>query len=256
MVGLHRGAGAVEGPAQHRRQLARRVVAGAEGLHHQPALDVAPQPRHQARTHQRRLAGAGGAEHHHQAGLAQPVDLVEQVQAVADLLVAAEEDAGVLLLEGQQPRIGRAAAVPVEGVGGIEPGGQDSAPQALERLLFLHREVDDLAVGEHPVDRAVVDLDRKEVLAEGAGVGDLHEAPARRHRVPAAQHDDGAAGAQLAVELLLPVASRRDARLGIEIEEDRTMALRGETLLHVGGDGGVFAGVADEDGAHGGRARS
>ena len=95
----------VLGFEQPPREILQRRAAGAEvddlparaGLGHEAELERVEQ----AGAHQRRLAGARGAQHRQEAGRRQPVD--HRIGAV----LAAEEQIGFLAPEGAQAGVGR-----------------------------------------------------------------------------------------------------------------------------------------------------
>ena len=231
-------------------ELAGRVTEGAHRGHDDPAGPVARQARQQAGPGERRLAAAGGAEDHDEPVAAELLQPAEGVDAVADLLVAAEEDGCVLLVEGEQAGVGRAAAVPREGVVRVQAGTAQPVEQPLIAILGIAGDVDDLARGEDRVDVAGPDLDGGDVLAERLGMGDLGEAPVRGHGVLAAQDDECATRPQPRVELDLPVASGGDAVGRVEVEEDRAVPGCLQACPHLQCDRGVPAAVAEEDGTH------
>jgi hypothetical protein len=75
--------------------------------------------------------------------------------------------------------------------------------------------------GEQADHLARPDHHRKERLAQRFGMSDLGEAPARRHRVGAAQHDHGRGALEVAVEVPLPFAPGLDPGLEVGVEEER-----------------------------------
>ena len=91
-----------------------RVVLRAEGGQHDPLALRLAEPRDQAGAEQRRLAGAGFAEHEDAAPAALDAARIGPLDQPPDVVVAAEVDRRVLLVEGQEAGIGRAAGREVE----------------------------------------------------------------------------------------------------------------------------------------------
>ena len=121
---------------------------------------------------------------------------VSTSRALADIVVAAEEDAGVLLLKDVEARVRRAVRIPAKVVGRVESRRAQSAPQPVVRGIAFSQ-AHDLVVQQKRIDGAVVDSDREDALAQRPRLGQLGKAPPRGQRVPAAQDNHRAAAAGL-----------------------------------------------------------
>ena len=246
--------GLVEGLAQRRGKLARRLPPRPEGLHYQPLTAITPQLRHDPGPDQRRLAAARGPQHHDQARMSLAPHAVEQLDALANLLVAAEEDRRVRLVEGAQTGIRRLVGLPLACLRRHDPLDLEAVPEPLVAVVLVRSQIDVLLLGEDRGHLRLlapgIDLEDEEFLALHPGEGDLGEAPLGGEVAVAAQRDHGAAGAQLGVEGALPADAGLDARLRVEVEEDRAVALLLEPGLEFLGRSVVAAAVADEEVAH------
>ena len=81
-----------------------------------------------------------------------------------------------------------------------------------------HR-IDDLQIRKERVNTAIIYPYREDVVTEGFGVCDLSEAPARLHRMLAAENDNRATFLQTIIKILFPIASAGDTIDGIEVQE-------------------------------------
>ncbi len=213
---------------------------------------VESQTGYQAGSNERRLPAPGATQHEQHAAALMAADAAQALQAFTDLSVAPEEDTGVLRLERHEARIRRTPGrgVPTEQICRVEPGGLERSSKALPSCIHTLCQIDDLDRLQDVENLALFHLDREDRFAERARQCDLREAPARGHRRGAAQYDDRATGRQLAIELSLPVSPGRNARVRIEIEEDRlVLVLLGKPLLQLRHNLGVGTRMADEDGA-------
>ena len=240
----------LERGCQGPRELSHGIGAGAEGIQHQPGLPVAPQPRHDSGPNQRRLAAARRPQQHQQRLAAEAAQVVQPVEGLLDLAVAPEIHGRIRLLEGHQAWIGRAAAIPAETGARVETGGQQTARQCAQSAVGIAGEVDRLEAPQHLGKVTGAHLHGEQALAQVAGDPHLPLAPFGGHEVLTDEGDHRPAAAELVVQLPVPVAPRRNAALGIEIQKQRLMAL----LPQPGGQalrpGGIPAAVADENRAH------
>jgi hypothetical protein len=119
----------VAGRHQRLGEFVRRPLAGAEGLDQEPARGVAAQERQEAGAQQRGLAAARGTEQEEQPGTADPPQAGEGVHGGAGVVVAAEEDGGVGLLQRLEAGIGGPGGVVVPHGGRVEPGAAQPLPE-------------------------------------------------------------------------------------------------------------------------------
>src|SRR5688572_1527498 len=176
---------------------------------------------------------------------------VQDVESLSDLGIAPEEKRGVLLLEGEETRVRRSTPIPVGWILRIDTRHGQTALESLEGFLLAQRhEIDDLGIREDRIHVAGRDSQWKDLLTEGAGLGDLRETPFRLHRVLGADHHQRAADPQLPIQLLFPIASALEPRRGIEIQEERTMTQRLQPSHETFAELVVDTAMADENGAH------
>ena len=225
--------GPVERLGQGPRERARRLSARQERADHEPAV-VAAQLRHEPRAGQRGLAAARGAQDRHQARIALALGAAEQLETLAHLVSAAEEDRRVRLVEGAEARIRRIVGSPFAVLLGRDPLDLEAVEEPPVALLRVGAQIDELLLGEdrghlRPLAPGV-DLEHEQLLALHPRERDLGEAPLRGQVGVGAERDHRAAGAQLGVERSLPAHPGLDALLRVEVEEDRAMSL----LLELG----------------------
>src|SRR5262249_33225852 len=178
-----------------------------------------------------------------------PEQWVELVQKLIDLLVAAVEHGGVVVFERSEPGIGRAAAVPHEGVTRVE-SLPERARQLRVRRFAVSTDVDPLDVVEQRMPFLAAHEQREDRLLARPRERELGEAPSRLAALRAADEHDARSAFELGVELLLPVPARRNAVVGIEVEKQRLKA-GGAHVLDDPPNGVVGgAAVADEDRRH------
>ena len=203
-------------------QRLERPVAGEHRRQDDPFARHPSQPWQEPCVHQRGLAATGGPDEG-QARAAASERGPQALEQFADLLIASEEHGGILGVERAQTRVRRARRIPRERCGGVEPVQPQRRDEPLEPFLA---QLDRLQVVHELMGRAAVDADREHRHAPGAGQDQLGEAPARLLRSGRVQEHDGVSLSQACVELPLPVASRRDPLLGIEVQEQRLEATR------------------------------
>ena len=231
-------------------ELADGIVPRPERRQHDPVAPVALEPRQHAGAHQRRLARAGGAEQRDQ--FRRPLDAagVEPLDQPPDVVVAAEIDRGILGLERQEARIGRAALVPAEAALRVEGDLGQFAGELGEAALAVGAEVELLDVGGDEALAAGRHDHREDRLAEGTGLGELGEAPLRFEPVRRQHQDDRMGAVDLLVERALPVGAGLDAGVLVDVEEGLVEAVRLEPGHDLGRDLVVEARMGDEDARH------
>ena len=244
----------VLGPADRFRggagELADRVEPRPERRQDDPVALVAGKPRQHASAHQRRLAGAGGAEQgDHVGGAAHPAR-AQPLDQPADVVIAAEIDRGILGLEGEEPGIGGTLPVPGEAALGIQRQLDQFGPELRQPALAVLPEIELLDVGRDEALAAGRDDDREDRLAERARLGEFGEAPFAVEPRRREHQDDGLGAVDLLVERALPVHPRLDAGLLVDVEERLVEAVLSQPRHDVGCDGVVLARMRDEDSRH------
>jgi hypothetical protein len=101
-----------------------------------------------------------------------------------------------------------------------------------------------------------IDDDGEQLLIERAREGVLPQAPARCEPVAGDEEDDRFAARRRLVQRPLPALARRDAALGVEIEEDVVPTLGRQPIAQRHRLEIVGAGMAEEDARHRGSRRS
>ena len=242
----------LERRGQRHGQLVERLDLGPERRHRQPFGGFLPEPGDDARPRQRRLAAARGAEQEHEAGRLASLapQRVQGFERLEDFFAAAEEDCRVRFLKGHEARIRGAFGVPVEDIQRIEPPFQETDLEPAIALLRLGREVDVLNVAEDTARLAGLHLDRKDRLAALPRLHQFRKTPFGGQPVRRQQRNHRLALAQLLIERLLPAAAAFDSRLRVEIEKQRSMALRFQPGLHLRRRWIVGAAVTDEYRGH------
>ena len=175
---------------------------------------------------------------------------MQPVQCLLELPVAPEEHGRIRLLEGHQAWIGRAAAIPAETGARVETGSHQAARQPAQSAVEIGGEINRLEAPQHLGKVTGAHLHGEQTLAQVAGDPHLPLAPFGGNEVLTDQGDNRPAAAELVVQLPVPVAPRRDAGLGIEIQEQRLMALLPQPGCDPLRPQGVFAAVADKNRAH------
>ena len=172
---------AISGQGQGPRQLLARLALGPERGHHQPPPAGTPQPGQHPGPQQGGFAGTRGAEQHQQAGPTQGAAGREPLDQMEALLIPAEVDGSVFLLEGQQAWIGRSGAIPGEAALGGERKCRQLRLELLQARFPFLSQIEHLQIGSR--DRARVCIGRfdhlEDRLAESPGLGELGETPLR-----------------------------------------------------------------------------
>ena len=240
--------GLLEGPGERPGQTLETPASG-EGRRDHPDTGVAftvlrdLQAGQHSGPHQRGLAAARCAEDQDEAlGVVLPAP-VEDAPDPYDLVVAAEEDGGIGLLERLEPRVGPLRAWEVV----LQSFFFQPTPEPLQSFLFAQTgEADELGVLEEvwnpqhgiptldvlyltPVD----DVRRGQqeyglaALPRHHGLG---HAPGGAEPVGRAQHHQGSALAQLLPKLLLPLGAGVYAVIGVRVEEQALVAVAAQGL--------------------------
>ena len=147
---------------------------------------------------------------------------------MADVVIPAEVDGSVFLLEGQQAGIGRTGAIPGEAALGLERDLRQLLLELLQASFPLLTQIEHLQVWSGVLSGVSIGcLDHLEDrLAEEAGTGEFSIAPLGSAPVGAQEDQERLRPLDLAVEGLLPVRPRLNAAVIIEVEKGRL-----ETLL-------------------------
>ncbi len=154
----------------------------------------------------------------------------------ADVVVAAEIDRGILLVEGEETGIWGAAGREVEAA---LPHQRDLGQPPREALQATRLVADEVELLQVVADElvAVRRVDQREDrLAARARLGELGEAPFRIEPIPGQDQDHRLGAVELVIELLLPALPRRDALVLVDVEETLLEALGlqpGEYLLRL-----------------------
>ena len=219
---------ATSGQSQGPRQLLARLALGPERWHHQPPPPGTPQLGKDTGPQQRRLARPGSPEQNQQAGPTQGAAGSEPLDQMPDVVIPAEVDGSVFLLEGEQARIGRSGAIPGEPALGRERDGLQLLPELFQTSCTLLAQIEHLQVGSDArAGIAIGCLDHLEDrLAEEAGTGEFSIAPLGSAPVGALEDQQRLRKLDLAVEGLLPIRPRRDTGMLVEVKKGRV-----ETLL-------------------------
>ena len=233
---------------------ASSLIGSAPGRNGATSAQLRPilaEPRQDSGADQRRFAAARRADHHQQTRLPLALHPRQRLDHLADLVLAAEVDAGVLGVEVIEPGKRGPLRVPVETVPGIEPRGAEAVEEPSIGLIRPDGgQVDHLAVGQDVFDPARTDGDRENRLAQRLRLGDLDEAPSRGHGARAAQNDDRAGELEVSVQLALPVTPCLDPGVGVEVQEERVIAVFLEPTGEVPGDLVILTAMAQEDARH------
>ena len=153
---------------------------------------------------------------------------------MADLLIPAEVDGSVLLLERQQAWTGRPGAIPGEATMGRERDGLQLLPDLLQTSVPLLAQIEHLQVWcDGQAGIAIGGLDHLEDrLAQEAGTGEFSVAPLGSVPVGALEDQQCLGALDLAVEGLLPVRSWRNAAVLVEVEKRGVETLLFQPRLH------------------------
>ncbi len=166
------------------------VVLGPEDRQDDPFALCPLHPRHQAGAQQRRLAGAGLAEHHDEALATLDAARIETLDEPAHIVVAAEIDRRVVLVEGQEAGIGGAAGREIEAALAEQRHLGQPVRQAVEPGLLVLGEVDLLQVVADVLVAVRRDDHREDRLAARPRLGEFGEAPLGIEPVAGQQQDD------------------------------------------------------------------
>ena len=203
-----------------------RIVLRAEGGEDDPLALGLAEPRDEPGTEQRGLAGSGFAEDEDAAPPALDATRVGALDQLANVIVAAEIDRRILLVEGEEAGIGRAAGWEVEAALPRQGDFGEPARETFEAARLIADEVQFLqVVADELVAVGCVDQ-REDRLAAGARLGELGKAPLRIEPVPGEDQDHRLGAVELVVELLFPALPRRDALVLVDVEEALLEALR------------------------------
>jgi len=116
------------------------VKLGAKWREHNPVTLVAFEPGQYAGAKQRGFSRTGGAQHDNHPGPALRPPCVEPLYQSADIIVAAEINCRICLIEGKQPRIGRTRRVPIEPAARINYNlGQFRGKEGQTAFAVLHK---------------------------------------------------------------------------------------------------------------------
>ena len=226
------------------------IVLGPEGRQDDPLAFCPLHPRQQAGAEQRRLAGARFAEHHDEALAALDAARIEPLDEPADIVVAAEVDRRVVLVEREETGIRRAAGREIEAALAEQRHFGQPVRQAFETRLLVVGQVDLLQVVADILVAVRRDDDREDRLAARARLGELGETPLGIEPVAGEQQDHRLGALQLLVEGLFPLGSRRDAMVGVDIQESALEALGPEPVEELLGSRCITARMTDEDSRH------
>ena len=229
-VGERIGGDVDAGVAQAGGKPGEGVVLGPEDRQNDPLALGPLHTRHQAGAEQRRLARARLAEHHDEAPATLDTARIEALDQAADVVVAAEIDRRVVLIEGEEAGIRCPAGGEIEAALAEQRHLGQPVRQAFQPVLLVLGEVDLLQVVADILVAVRRDDDRKDRLAARACLGELGETPLGIEPVAGQQQDDRFGAFQLLVEGLFPLGARRDAVVRIDVKETTLEALRLEPI--------------------------
>ena len=161
----------------------------------------------------------------------------------------------MIRVEAAEARVRRAVGIPRERVARPEPDLRQRRDQGVDELVEVGFGREGLPVGEHGVDRLLVERDLHHVLPARDPHGQLRVAPRRRERGRARQEHDDIGALEVCEQLLRPLRSGRDAVLLVLVTEHGRVPARREQVAQTGFRLDVLGRVADEDGELIGRAR-
>ena len=263
---------------QLRRELAAEPIrAGEDALRRAHdgkcrKIGVAAKARPETGAQERRFAGTRGGLNGEDSGAAVAAEQTEFVEAVQDIGVAAEKDAGLVLGESTQARerlgIRLVLGRPRETV------GRDAAPEQIIldlekravveadivlRVAKIHlfsvgerrrRKVDDLPLLEGAqtlvLDGEIAQQHHDDLFAEVLGLADLGQTFGGGERIRRGEQKDGLAAQMRLAQGLLPDLAGANV---LEVEEHVVFrpTVDAEPLLEGDGSDAVLAGMADEE---------
>ena len=212
------------------RQLVQRLSLGTKRRQHDPVVPVLFQPRRNSGPQQRRLARSRCAQHHHQLLAALHAPGFQPLNQCPDVIVAPEVDRGVSLLEGHQSRIGQPLVVPVQPAARVQCDARQLRAQPVHPAFAVLHQVQQLNVVADELLFGRRLHQRENRLAQRPRLRKLHKAPLALEPVRSQDQDHRIAGRDLAIQRALPLLSRSDAPLIVEIEKCRGESLGAQPL--------------------------
>nr|WP_291746218.1 hypothetical protein [Bauldia sp.] len=207
------------GLGEAEREAFKGVGLGPKGCEHDPVAPGPPETGDQPRLDQGRLAGAGFSEQQDEPPASFDPAGVQSLDEAPHVVIPAEIDRGVVLVEGEEAGIGRSAGWKVEAPLTQKGDLGQAAGELFKAAFTVPRQVQLLQVVSDELVTVRRGDQREDRLAARACLSELGKAPFGIEPVRRQEQDDRLRPLQFVVKPLLPPLAGRDAEMLVDIEK-------------------------------------